>query len=142
MNHFRYYCPTEFIFGKGVEKDVAQYVQKYSQKGVLLHYGGSSAKKSGLSDRIKDALKAAHIPFSELGGVLPNSFDDLVYKGIEVIKEGDIDFILAIGGGSVIDSAKAIAVGALYDGDFWDFYERKLEATPTARSRYRPIGIL
>lgn len=137
MNSFRYYCPTEFIFGKGVENDVAQYVQKYSKNGVLLHYGGNSAKKSGLLDRIKNALKAAHIRFFELGGVLPNSFDDLVYKGIEMIKESDIDFILAVGGGSVIDSAKAIAVGACYDGDFWDFYERKLEPETCV-----PLGVV
>lgn len=126
MYHFRYHCPTEFVFGKGVENEVAQLVKKYSKEAILLHYGGNSAKKSGLLDRIRHSLDKENIKYFELGGVQPNSYDDIVYKGIETVKANEIDFILAIGGGSVIDSAKAIAVGARYDGDFWDFYDQKL----------------
>jgi len=125
MNSFNFYSPTEFVFGKGRENDAGKYVKKYGGNKVLIHFGGQSAQKSGLLDRVKASLENEGIPYKELGGVKPNPRDSLVYKGIELCRNEDIDFILAVGGGSVIDSAKAIAMGVVYDGDFWDFYSGK-----------------
>ena len=128
MNNFQFYSPTEFIFGKDAEDHVGSYVKKYGGTKILLHYGGSSARKSGLLDRVKSSLEAEGIGYIELGGVKPNPRDTLVYRGIELCRKNNIDLILAVGGGSVIDSAKAIAMGAVYDGDFWDFYSGKSPA--------------
>ena len=125
MDNFNFYSPTEFVFGKGRENDCGTYVKKYGGTKVLIHYGGQSAQKSGLLDRVKSSLTANGVPFVELGGVQPNPRDTLVYKGIDLCRRENVDFILAVGGGSVIDSAKAIAMGVVYDGDFWDFYARK-----------------
>ena len=122
MENFNFYSPTYFIFGKGRENEVGEWINRFGGSKVLVHYGGSSAVKSGLLDRVKASLKKNNIDFIELGGVKPNPRSGLVYKGIEICKREGIDFLLAVGGGSVIDSAKAIAAGALYDGDFWDFY--------------------
>ncbi|MBR3025015.1 MAG: iron-containing alcohol dehydrogenase, partial [Oscillospiraceae bacterium] len=125
MNDFNFYSPTEFVFGKGREKECGAYVKKYGGSKVLLHYGGSSAVKSGLLGRVKASLDTCGVPYCELGGVQPNPRDTLVYKGIELARKEKVDFILAVGGGSVIDSAKAIAMGVPYEGDFWDFYSGK-----------------
>ncbi len=125
MENFNFYSPTEFVFGKDRENECGKYVHKFGGTKVLLHYGSSSAKKSGLLDRVTQSLKKENIEFIELGGVQPNPHDSLVYKGIELCKKENIDFILAVGGGSVIDSAKAIAMGVPYEGDFWDFYSGK-----------------
>lgn len=125
MNNFNFCSPTEFIFGKGRECECGDYVRKYGGSKVLIHHGGRSAIRSGLLDRVKDALIKNNIAFCELGGVQPNPRDTLVYRGIELARSENVDFILAVGGGSVIDSAKAIAIGVLYDGDFWDFYSGK-----------------
>ncbi len=125
MENFNFYSPTEFVFGKDEENQVGKLIKKYNGKNVLLHYGGGSIKKIGLYDKVKKALKEANITPIELGGVKPNPVDSLVYEGIDLCKKHDIDFILAVGGGSVIDSAKAIAAGVYYDGDFWDFFDRK-----------------
>lgn len=125
MNNFNFYSPTYFVFGKGRENEAGKYVKRFGGTKVLLHFGGNSAIKSGLLDRVKKSLTQEGISFVELGGVLPNPRSGLVYKGIEICKNEGVDFILAVGGGSVIDSAKAIAAGALYDGDFWDFYTGK-----------------
>lgn len=125
MNDFNFYSPTEFVFGKGREKECGKYVKKYGGKKVLIHYGGQSAQKSGLLDRVKSSLEQAGIEYKELGGVKPNPRDTLVYEGIKLCRGENIDFILAVGGGSVIDSAKAIAMGVEYSGDFWDFYSGK-----------------
>ena len=122
MNNFNFYSPTEFVFGKGRENECGEFVKKYGGSRVLLHFGGKSAVKSGLLDRVKDSLERCGITYFELGGVQPNPRDTLVYKGIELARRENADFILAVGGGSVIDSAKAIAIGVPYDGDFWDFY--------------------
>ncbi len=122
-----YYNPTKIIFGKGTENQVGAETAKYSGK-VLLHYGGGSIKKSGLYDTVVKSLKDAGVDFEELGGVKSNPRSDLVYQGIDICRKNGIDFILAVGGGSVIDSAKAIAYGVLYEGDFYDFYLGK--ATP------------
>lgn len=125
MNNFTFYVPTRFIFGKDEENNTGKYVKAEGGTNVLIHYGGGSAVRSGLLDRVKASLEAEGIAYEELGGVQPNPRSGLVYKGIDLCREKGIDFILAVGGGSTIDSAKAIAAGAVYDGDFWDFYEGK-----------------
>lgn len=128
MENFNFYSPTEFVFGKGRENEAGTYVKKYGGTKVLIHYGGQSAKKSGLLDRVIASLDKEGVPYVELGGVQPNPRDTLVYKGIDLARTENIDFILAVGGGSVIDSAKAIAMGVPYEGDFWDFYSGKTAA--------------
>lgn len=125
MDNFNFYSPTEFVFGRERENEAGKYVKKYGGTRVLVHYGSGSAVRSGLLDRVLKSLDSQGIFHTELGGVKPNPRDTLVYEGIKICREKDIDFILSVGGGSCIDSAKAIAVGALYDGDFWDFYTRK-----------------
>ena len=125
MNNFTYHAPTDFVFGKNAEDQVAVMLQKYGAKKVLIHYGGGSVIKSGLLDRVEKYITDANIPYVKLGGAQPNPVDTLVYEGIDLCKKENIDFILAVGGGSAIDSAKAIATGALYDGDFWDFFDGK-----------------
>lgn len=127
MNNFTFYSPTKFVFGKDTETQAGQLVKEFGGNKVLLHFGSQSAKKSGLVDRVTTSLKNSGLEFIELGGVHPNPLDTLVYEGIEICKKEKIDFILAVGGGSVIDSAKAIAMGACYDGDFWDFYSGKAQ---------------
>lgn len=126
MNNFTFYSPTYFAFGKSTENDAGHYVKRFGGTKVLIHYGGGSAIKSGLIDRVKASLEKEGLSYSELGGVLPNPRSGLVYKGIKKCKAEGLDFILAVGGGSTIDSAKAIAAGVVYDGDFWDFYEGKV----------------
>jgi alcohol dehydrogenase YqhD (iron-dependent ADH family) len=125
MNNFNFYSPTQFVFGKDRENETGKYVQRFGGKKVLIHFGGGSVIKSGLLDRVKKSLTDYNILYNELGGVVPNPRSGLVYEGISICKKENIDFVLAIGGGSVIDSAKAIAAGAVYDGDFWDFYNGK-----------------
>ena len=125
MENFTFYSPTFFVFGKDTENQTGEYVRKFGGSKVLIHFGGSSAKKSGLLDRVETSLKNEGISFVELGGVKPNPRSGLVYEGIELCKKEKVDFILAVGGGSTIDSAKAIAAGVVYDGDFWDFYMGK-----------------
>jgi len=125
MNNFTFYSPTYFAFGKGQEENTGKYVKRFGGSKVLIHYGGGSVVRSGLLDRVKKSLEAEGIAYVELGGVMPNPRSGLVYEGIELCKKEDIDFILAVGGGSTIDSAKAIAAGACYDGDFWDYYMGK-----------------
>ena len=134
MNNFNFYSPTFFVFGKERENEAGKYVKRFGGSKVLIHFGGGSVVKSGLLDRVKKSLAEAGIAFAELGGVVPNPRSGLVYEGIEICKRENIDFILAVGGGSVIDSAKAIALGALYEGDFWDFYlgKRVEKALPVA----------
>ena len=126
MENFTYYAPTYFAFGKGAESDVGKYVKRFGGTKVLLHYGGGSVIRSGLLERVKESLQQAGIDCVELGGVRPNPRSGLVYEGIALCRREGIDFILAVGGGSTIDSAKAIAAGTVYDGDFWDFYTGKI----------------
>ena len=128
MKDFNYYAPTEVVFGKESEEQVAHLIKKYDGHRVLVHYGGQSAKRSGLLDKICRLLDEGGVFHTELGGVVPNPRLSLVHKGIQLCKEQQIDFILAVGGGSVIDSAKAIAYGVCYEGDVWDFYMRKADA--------------
>ena len=122
MDNFNFYSPTEFVFGRDRENECGEYVKKYGGSKVLLHYGGGSAERSGLLGRVRESLNRSGVSFVELGGVQPNPRDTLVYKGIDLCRSEGVDFILAVGGGSSIDSAKAIAAGVPYDGDFWDFY--------------------
>ncbi|MGI5824833.1 MAG: iron-containing alcohol dehydrogenase [Bacillota bacterium] len=123
MDNFTFCSPTKFIFGKDTHKKVGEYVKRYNGKKVLLHYGGGSIKKNGVYDDVVESLRLNDIDFVELGGVQPNPVSSKVYEGIDLCKAEKIDFILAVGGGSVIDSSKAIAAGVCYDGDFLDFYK-------------------
>ena len=122
MRNFTFYSPTCFVFGKDKESEAGRLVRRFGGSRVLIHYDGGSVVRSGLLDRVQDALRQEDIPFVVLGGVQPNPRSGLVYEGIRLCREEQVDFILAVGGGSTIDSAKAIAAGVLYDGDFWDFY--------------------
>ncbi|QMS85485.1 iron-containing alcohol dehydrogenase [Candidatus Xianfuyuplasma coldseepsis] len=121
MINFTYQNPTKMVFGKLVEEQVGELTKKYGKK-ILLHYGSRSIKQYGLYDRIIRSLQAADVAYVELGGVIANPSLELVYEGIKLCKKEHVDFILAVGGGSVIDSAKAIAMGVYYPHDVWDFY--------------------
>ena len=136
MNNFNFVTPTRYEFGRGVEKRVGELAAQNGMKHVLLVYGQGSVVRSGLLDRVRTSLESAEIPYSMLGGVKPNPTDDLVYHGIKTVKDLHIDGLIAVGGGSVIDTAKAIAAGALYDGDFWDFFSGK------TIERALPIGVV
>lgn len=126
MENFNFYAPTFFAFGKDRENDCGELVKRFGGSKVLIHYGGGSVVRSGLLDRVKASLQNAGLDFVELGGVKPNPRSGLVYEGIKLCKEEKVDFVLAVGGGSTIDSSKAIAAGVVYEGDFWDFYQGKL----------------
>lgn len=137
MYNFKYYTPTKVLFGKGCEDQVGQLVKEQNCKKVLIHYGTGSVVRSGLLDKVKNALDAENISWVELGGAVPNPRLSLVYKGIELAKKEGVDFILAVGGGSAIDSAKAIGYGVANEGDVWDLYDRKRQATGCV-----PIGVV
>ncbi|MDR0442666.1 MAG: iron-containing alcohol dehydrogenase [Treponema sp.] len=124
MQNFEYCNKTKIIFGRGTENQAGSETTKYAKK-ILLHHSGGSTVKSGLIDRVKDSLKKAGVEWVELTGVLPNPRLSLVNKGIDIVKKEKLELILAVGGGSAIDSSKAIAAGAVNDGDVWDFFERK-----------------
>ena len=132
-----YYSPTRVVFGKGAKSEVGKELEKEGAKKVLVHFGGSSAEKSGLLSLVRESLKEKKIDFVELGGVKPNPRLSLVRKGIEIGKKEGVDFILAVGGGSVIDSAKAIGYGIKECGDVWDFYDGRKEAQSSV-----PIGVI
>jgi alcohol dehydrogenase YqhD (iron-dependent ADH family) len=123
MLNFDFYSPARVLFGKGEEKRVGELLKPHAAK-VLLHYGGGSIKKSGLYDTVIASLKANGLAFVELGGVKPNPRLSLVHEGIALCKKEKVDLILAVGGGSAIDSAKAIAMGVYYEGDIWEVYEQ------------------
>lgn len=135
MNSFNFYSPTEFVFGQDTENQSGSLVRKYGGSRVLVHYGSGSAVRSGLLGRVTDSLERAGLTYILLGGVQPNPRDTKIREGIAICKQENIDFILSVGGGSCIDSSKAIALGALYDGDFWDFY-----GTGKPVERALPIG--
>lgn len=125
MNNFTYQTPTRYLFGRDTEKEVGKETVKIGCKRIMLVYGGHSAINSGLLDRVKTFLTESGVEFVELGGIKPNPTDDRVYEGIDAARKNNIDGLIAVGGGSVIDTAKAIAAGTVYDGDFWDFYAGK-----------------
>jgi alcohol dehydrogenase YqhD (iron-dependent ADH family) len=135
MENFVFQNPTKIIFGKGTENSVGDEICSYSKKILFLHYGDGIIKETGLHERIVSSLKGAGVEFFELTGVRPNPRLSLVYEGIKICRENGINFILAVGGGSVIDSAKAISIGVPYSGDVWDFFARK--AVP---EKALPIG--
>lgn len=132
MDNFTFYSPTYFVFGKEEEANTGKYVKRFGGTKVLIHYGGGSVVRSGLLDCVKKSLANEGISYVELGGVKPNPRSGLVYEGIELCRRESVDFILAVGGGSTIDSSKAIAAGTLYEGDFWDYYQGNIvtEALP------------
>jgi alcohol dehydrogenase len=136
MNNFTFQCETKMIFGKDTENLVGAETKEYGKK-VLLHYGGGSIKTTGLYDRIVKSLREAGVEFIELSGVKPNPRVSLVREGIRLCRENSIDFILAVGGGSVIDSAKAIGIGVPYEGDVWDFYTGKAGVKKSL-----PVGVV
>ena len=131
MKDFNYYAPTEVVFGKQSEEQVAALVKKYGGTKVLVHYGGKSAERSGLLDKICGLLAAGGVDYVKLGGVVPNPRLSLAQQGIELCRKEGVDFILAVGGGSVIDSAKCIAYGVCMEGDVWDLYLGKVKAPKT-----------
>ena len=135
MKDFNFYAPTRVVFGRNAEKQIGQLVKANGGHKVLIHYGGGSAERSGLLGVVRQQLQDAGISFVELGGVVPNPLLSLVYQGIELCRREQVDFLLAVGGGSVIDSAKAIGYGVPYDGDVWDFWTGK--AVP---AQCLPIG--
>ncbi len=137
MFNFTYFTPTEVVFGKGTETQAGVLVKKYGGKKVLIHYGSGSVVRSGLLGRVKASLEEQGISYVELGGVVPNPVLSLVYKGIDLAKREGVDFILAVGGGSVIDSAKAIGYGVANEGDVWDLFEH----TCTAKACL-PVGTI
>ena len=122
MNNFIFYSPTEFVFGRDTEAQTGALVQKYGARKVMIVYGGGSVIRSGLLACVEKSLQEVGIPYCMLGGVQPNPIDTKVYEGIDLCRKESVDMMLAVGGGSVIDTAKAIAAGVPYDGDFWDFY--------------------
>ncbi len=137
MNNFQFYTPTKVVFGKDTEKRAGELIKEQKGSRVLVHYGTGSVKKSGLLDKVYASLDGAGISYVSLGGAVPNPRLSLVYEGIELCKKEDVDFILAVGGGSAIDSAKAIALGTKYEGDVWDLYLKKASAGDAI-----PLGVI
>ena len=137
IKDFNFYAPTRVVFGRDSEKQLAQLIRQQGGTRVLVHYGGGSARRSGLLDRTFDSLREADIDFVELGGVVPNPLLSKVQEGIALCRREQVDFILAVGGGSVIDSAKAIGYGVPYQGEVWDFWEGK-----AAPQQCLPIGVI
>ena len=137
MFSFNYFTPTKVVFGKETERKVAELIKEFGGQKVLIHYGGGSVIRSGLLGRVTDTLDAAQIPYVMLGGAVPNPRLSLVYEGIELCQKEGVDFILAVGGGSTIDSAKAIGYGVTNEGDVWDFYDYKRKATACL-----PVGVI
>ena len=131
MKDFTYCLPTRFVFGHGAEKKAGAELAAMGARRVLIHFGGGSAVRSGLIDRLENDLRDHGMEVFRLGGAKPNPRDDKVYEGVELVRREEIDFILAVGGGSAIDSSKAIAHGACYDGDFWDFFCGKAKVEKT-----------
>lgn len=137
MFNFNYFTPTKVIFGKDTELQVADLIREFGGQKILIHYGGGSVIRTGLLGKITDILDNAGITYVTLGGAVPNPHLGLVYEGIDLCKKEGVDFILAVGGGSAIDSAKAIGYGVTNEGDVWDFYDYKRQATACL-----PIGVV
>ena len=137
MKDFSFYAPTRVVFGRESEEKLPQLIQQYGGGKVLVHYGGGSARRSGLLDKVEKMLSEAGVAYVELGGVVPNPLLSKVREGIELCRKEHVNFILAVGGGSVIDSSKAIGYGVGYPGDVWDFWDGK--AVPQS---CLPIGVV
>lgn len=137
MYNFEYFAPTKVVFGRKTREQTGKLIKNEKCSKVLIHYGGNSAKRSGLIDSIKASLEEEGIKYVELGGVVPNPRLSLVYQGIDLCRKENVDFILAVGGGSVIDSSKAIGYGVANGGDVWDFYDRKRQADTCL-----PVGVV
>ena len=137
IKDFNFYAPTRVVFGRNAENEIANLVKSNGGHKILIHYGGGSAERSGLLNVIRKQFKDAHLAFVELGGVVPNPLLSKVNEGIELCRKENVDFILAVGGGSVIDSSKAIGYGVPYNGDVWDFWCGK--SIPQA---CMPIGVV
>ena len=137
MKDFNFYAPTRVVFGRESEDRLPQLIQQYGGSRVLVHYGGGSARRSGLLDKVERMLTDAGIAYVELSGVVPNPLLSKVREGISLCRSEQVDFILAVGGGSVIDSAKAIGYGVGYEGDVWDFWDGR--AVPQS---CLPIGVM
>ena len=137
MMNFQYYAPTQVVFGKDTETQVGELIKAQNGTKVLVHYGTGSVIRTGLLDRVCASLNEAGIPYVSLGGAVPNPRLSLVYEGIELAKKEGVNFILAVGGGSAIDSAKAIALGMKYEGDVWDLYLKKSQAKAGT-----PLGVV
>ena len=135
MDRFQVHAPTQVIFGKDTESQAGRWCKYYGAHKVLVHFGGQSAKKSGLLDRVCASLEEAGLEYVLLGGVVPNPELGLIHEGIRLCREQNVDFILAVGGGSVIDSAKGIGYGLANAGEVWDFYARKRDVAACA-----PLG--
>ncbi len=137
MFDFKYFAPTKVLFGKNTESKVAELIKEFGGTKVLIHYGGGSVVRSGLLKRVKETLDSAGISYVELGGAVPNPHLGLVYEGIELCRKEGVDFLLAVGGGSAIDSAKAIGYGLANEGDVWDYYDYKRKVTGSV-----PLGVI
>lgn len=137
MENFGYWAPTRYTFGHGAENETGAQAALEKMTNVLVVYGHSSAIRSGVLGRVCDSLAAAGIKVTQQGGIDPNPTDDRVYEGINIVRQNGIDGIIAVGGGSVIDTAKAIAAGAVYDGDFWDFWAGKAKV-----EKALPVGVV
>ncbi len=142
MMDFTFLSPTKLIVGKGVENDTGKWIKEYGGTCVLVQHDSGYVKQCGLVERILDGMKAEGLKVIELGGVVPNPHLSLVYEGIEICRKEKVDFILAIGGGSVIDSAKGIAQGVPYEGDVWDFYVEKDGAPLNVADKALPVGVV
>ena len=137
MFNFDYFTPTKVAFGRNTVSRTAELIREFGGKKVLIHYGGGSVIRSGLLKKVTDLLDEAGIPYVTLGGAVPNPRLGLVYEGIALCKKESVDFLLAVGGGSAIDSAKAIGYGVANEGDVWDFYDYKRKAAGCL-----PMGVI
>ncbi len=137
MIDFSFYSPTEFVFGRKTEQQTGTLAKRYGATKLMIIYGGGSAVKSGLIDRVQASLSEAGVEYVTLSGVRPNPTEDKVREGVALARQNKVDFILAVGGGSVIDTAKSIAAAVDYDGDFWDFYIGKAKVTSAL-----PVGVV
>ena len=142
MNDFSFLSPTRIVFGRGTEKGVGELIRREGGTKVLLHHSAGHAKRSGLIDRVKESLNAEGIAYVELEGVVPNPRLELVREGIELCRNNGVDFILAVGGGSVIDSCKGIAMGVPYEGDVWDFFIEDKGLVRAVPEASMPIGVI
>ena len=139
MNNFTFCTPTKVIFGKDIEKQIGETIKGYGASRVLIHYGGGSVKKTGLFDKVVNSLESAGLSYIELGGVEPNPKLSFIHKGIELCKKENIDFILAVGGGSVVDSSKAIGVGLVTGNDPWQYASTGTHPEP---HEVFPVGVV